>query len=131
MNYLLYGRILRSKFVLTIYSSQSSRALLKASCHAGFVVPRAASNPPNPTPLHVSHKGRVFQISHRHSMTLFADETMLSFHLLSWNWTSLTRGEAAYLKAKCDRAEVIDVLARQLSGRNRGGWTTVRDKTFL
>jgi hypothetical protein len=64
-------------------------------------------------------------------MTLFADESMLSFHLLSWNWTSLTRGEAAYLKAKCNQAEVIDVLARQLSRRNRGGWTSVRDGRFL
>ena len=84
-----------------------STALLEAPYHP------SAWRFPNPQPpLHVSRKGgRVLQISHRHSMTLFADEAICCPSTCLDGIGQRMRGEAAYLKAKCDRAEVIDVLA--------------------
>jgi hypothetical protein len=44
-------------------------------------------------------------------MTLFADEAICCPSTCLDGIGQRMRGEAAYLKAKCDRAEVIDVLA--------------------
>ena len=121
-----FDRILISKFLLAISqcSKIPSRSIMPQPCFLdGFVyhprssVPRADARLSLPTPLHVSRRARVFCISHRHSMTLFAERyAVLRFALIELD--SGSRGEAAYLKAKCNRAEVIDVLARRSSSES-------------
>ena len=70
-------RVRYQNFIRRHAAPKCSTVVLEVPCQASLLVRRSRVElPPAPSPLHVSRKERIFPISHRHSMTLFADEAI-------------------------------------------------------